>query len=79
MIDEAGGLPDLEPEAAACTASAELPRRSDARWRAARFAARLGMRLERGSRNALRDALRDGAFAAVSGERYRRGARAGLR
>ncbi len=41
-------------------------------WRAARFAARLGFSLDRGSRNALRNALRDGAFGAVSGERFRR-------
>jgi tRNA nucleotidyltransferase (CCA-adding enzyme) len=41
-------------------------------WRAARFAARLGFSLDRSSRNALRDALRDGAFGAVSGERWRR-------
>ncbi|MBW1885914.1 MAG: CCA tRNA nucleotidyltransferase, partial [Deltaproteobacteria bacterium] len=41
-------------------------------WRAARFATRLGFSLDRRSRNALRDALRDGAFGAVSGERFRR-------
>ncbi|MDJ0785959.1 MAG: hypothetical protein QNK05_04085 [Myxococcota bacterium] len=39
--------------------------------RAARLAPRLGFHLVRGSRAALRDALRDGAFAAVSAERYR--------
>lgn len=39
--------------------------------RAARFAARLGFGLARGSRNTLRAALRDGAFGAVTGERYR--------
>jgi len=41
-------------------------------WRAARLAARLGFSLDRKSRNVLRDALRDGAFGAVSGERWRR-------
>ena len=41
-------------------------------WRAARFSARLGFSLDRRSRGALRDALRDGAFGAVSGERWRR-------
>lgn len=41
-------------------------------WRAARFAVRLGFSLDRFSRNALRNALRDGAFGAVSGERFRR-------
>ncbi|MAG33405.1 MAG: hypothetical protein CL908_21220 [Deltaproteobacteria bacterium] len=41
-------------------------------WRAARFAARLDFSLDRGSRGALRDALRDGALGAVSGERFRR-------
>lgn len=40
--------------------------------RAGRLAARLGFRLTRGSRTALRDALRDGAFGNVTGERYRR-------
>ncbi|MCP5039874.1 MAG: hypothetical protein GY944_02520 [bacterium] len=40
--------------------------------RAARLAARLGFKLVRGSRTGLRDALRDGAFGAVSGERLRR-------
>ncbi|MBK7947657.1 MAG: CCA tRNA nucleotidyltransferase [Deltaproteobacteria bacterium] len=40
--------------------------------RGARLAVRLGMKLERRSRTALRDALRDGAFGAVSGERWRR-------
>ena len=40
--------------------------------RAARLAPRLGFSLSRGSRTALRDALRDGAFARVSGERLRR-------
>ena len=39
--------------------------------RAARLAPRLSFQLVRGSRAALRSALRDGAFAAVSGERYR--------
>ena len=40
--------------------------------RAARLAPRLGFALTRGSRSALRDALRDGVFGAVSGERLRR-------
>jgi tRNA nucleotidyltransferase (CCA-adding enzyme) len=40
--------------------------------RAARLAARLGFALSRGSRSALRDALRDGAFGRVSGDRLRR-------
>ena len=40
--------------------------------RAARLAARLGFRLSRGSRGLLRDALRDGVFGAVSGDRLRR-------
>jgi tRNA nucleotidyltransferase (CCA-adding enzyme) len=40
--------------------------------RAARLAERLGFSLSRGSRTALRDALRDGAFGRVSGERLRR-------
>ncbi len=40
--------------------------------RAARFAARLGFTLAREARAALRDALRDGAFGRVSGDRIRR-------
>ncbi len=40
--------------------------------RAARLAPRLGFSLSRGSRSALRDALRDGAFGRVSGDRLRR-------
>lgn len=40
--------------------------------RAARLAPRLGLPLSRGSRSALRDALRDGAFGRVSGDRLRR-------
>jgi len=39
--------------------------------RAARLAPRLGFHLARGTRVALRAALRDGAFGAVSGERFR--------
>lgn len=40
--------------------------------RAARLAPRLGLSLTRGSRAVLRDALRDGAFGRVSGDRLRR-------
>jgi tRNA nucleotidyltransferase (CCA-adding enzyme) len=40
--------------------------------RAARLGPRLGFSLTRGSRTALRNALRDGAFSRVSGDRYRR-------
>ncbi|MCG8592655.1 MAG: hypothetical protein MJE66_25475 [Proteobacteria bacterium] len=40
--------------------------------RAARLSVRLGFRLSRGSRAVLRDALRDGAFGRVSGDRLRR-------
>ncbi len=40
--------------------------------RAARLGARLGFSLARGTRSALRGALRDGAFGGVSGERLRR-------
>ena len=40
--------------------------------RAARLSARLGFRLVRGSRNALDEAIRDGAFDGVSGDRIRR-------
>jgi tRNA nucleotidyltransferase (CCA-adding enzyme) len=40
--------------------------------RAARLGERLGFRLSRGSRTALRDAIGAGAFSAVSGDRWRR-------
>jgi tRNA nucleotidyltransferase (CCA-adding enzyme) len=40
--------------------------------RASRLGPRLGFTLSRGSRSALRDALRDGAFGRVSGDRLRR-------
>jgi tRNA nucleotidyltransferase (CCA-adding enzyme) len=40
--------------------------------RAARLVPRLGLSLTRGSRTALRDALRDGVFGRVSGDRLRR-------
>jgi len=40
--------------------------------RAARLGSRLGFALARGSRTSLRDALRDGVFGRVSGERLRR-------
>jgi len=40
--------------------------------RAARLGARLGFSLSRGSRSLLRDALRDGVFGRVSGDRLRR-------
>jgi tRNA nucleotidyltransferase (CCA-adding enzyme) len=40
--------------------------------RAARLCPRLGFKLERGSRSALSDAMRDGAFGGVSGDRFRR-------
>jgi tRNA nucleotidyltransferase (CCA-adding enzyme) len=40
--------------------------------RAARLGPRLGLSLTRGSRTALRDALRDGVFGSVSGDRLRR-------
>jgi tRNA nucleotidyltransferase (CCA-adding enzyme) len=40
--------------------------------RAARLAPRLGFKLPRATRSALRDALRDGALGAVSGDRLRR-------
>lgn len=40
--------------------------------RAARLAPRLSFSLTRGSRSAMRDALRDGAFSRVSGDRLRR-------
>jgi tRNA nucleotidyltransferase (CCA-adding enzyme) len=72
VIDESGGLADLEARRLRVLHPRSFHDDPTRAWRAARFAARLGFSLEGGSRGALRDALRDGAFGAVSGERFRR-------
>ncbi len=70
--DLEGGLADLAKKRLRVLHARSFHDDPTRAWRAARFAARLGFSLDRFSRNALRNALRDGAFAAVSGERFRR-------
>lgn len=72
IIDLDGGLEDLRLRRLRILHPRSFHDDPTRAWRAARFAARLGFSLDRKSRGALRDALRDGAFGAVSGERWRR-------
>ncbi|MEM9174889.1 MAG: hypothetical protein AAGC67_06615, partial [Myxococcota bacterium] len=72
VIDLEGGLEDLAARRLRILHPQSFHDDPTRAWRAARFATRLGFRLDRGSRGALRGALRDGAFGAVSGERFRR-------
>lgn len=72
ILDPEGGLEDLAAKRLRILHPRSFHDDPTRAFRAARFAARLGFRLDRGSRAALRSALRDGAFGAVSGERYRR-------
>ena len=72
VIDEVGGLADLAEGRLRVLHPKSFHDDPTRAFRGARLAARLGLKLERRSRTALRDALRDGAFSAVSGERYRR-------
>jgi len=72
IVDFEGGLADLERRTLRILHPQSFHDDPTRAFRAARFAARLGFRLDRSSRAALRDALRDGAFGGVSGERFRR-------
>ncbi|MCR9097938.1 MAG: hypothetical protein NXI30_27270 [bacterium] len=72
IVDLEGGLEDLAAKRLRILHPRSFHDDPTRAWRAARFATRLGFRLDRGSRSALRNALRDGAFGAVSGERFRR-------
>jgi tRNA nucleotidyltransferase (CCA-adding enzyme) len=72
IVDLEGGLEDLGQRRLRILHSRSFHDDPTRAWRAARFAARLGFSLDRKSRKVLRDALRDGAFGAVSGERWRR-------
>jgi tRNA nucleotidyltransferase (CCA-adding enzyme) len=72
VVDRVGGLEDLAEGRLRVLHSRSFHDDPTRAFRGARLAVRLGMKLERRSRTALRDALRDGAFGAVSGERYRR-------
>jgi tRNA nucleotidyltransferase (CCA-adding enzyme) len=72
VIDLVGGLEDLGRGRLRVLHERSFHDDPTRAWRAARLAVRLGFRLDRSSRNLLRDALRDGAFGAVSGDRLRR-------
>ena len=72
IIDLCGGIKDLRAGRLRVLHPRSFHDDPTRAWRGARFAARLGMTFDRRSRSALRDALRDGAFGAVSGERFRR-------
>lgn len=72
VVDTEGGLADLTNRQLRILHPRSFHDDPTRAFRAARFGARLGFRLERSSRAALRSALRDGAFGAVSGERFRR-------
>jgi len=72
IVDLEGGIEDLRQRRLRILHPRSFHDDPTRVWRAARLAARLSFSLDRKSRNVLRDALRDGAFGAVSGERWRR-------
>jgi tRNA nucleotidyltransferase (CCA-adding enzyme) len=72
IIDVADGLGDLEARKLRVLHARSFHDDPTRALRAARLAPRLGFGLTRGSRSALRDAIRDGTFGAVSGDRLRR-------
>lgn len=72
VIDVEDGLRDLEERRLRVLHKRSFHDDPTRALRAARLAPRLGFSLTRGSRSVLRDALRDGAFGAVSGDRLRR-------
>ena len=71
LVDPLGGRRDLAARTLRILHPRSFHDDPTRAWRAARFAARLGFALERGSRAALADARRAGAFERVSGERFR--------
>jgi tRNA nucleotidyltransferase (CCA-adding enzyme) len=72
VVDPTGGIADLERRSLRALHPRSFHDDPTRALRAARLAPRLGFSLARSTRAALQDALRDGAFARVSGERYRR-------
>jgi tRNA nucleotidyltransferase (CCA-adding enzyme) len=70
LVDPGGGIADLRAGELRVFHAASFRDDPTRALRAARLAARFGFRLARESRAALRDALRSGAFGAVSGERF---------
>ena len=72
VIDIVGGVTDLKERSLRVLHPLSFHNDPTRALRAARLCPRLGFKLSRGSRSYLRDALRDGAFGAVSGDRLRR-------
>jgi tRNA nucleotidyltransferase (CCA-adding enzyme) len=71
VVDPGRGLADLEAGLLRVFHARSFHDDPTRALRAARLGPRLGFALTRATRAALRGALRDGAFGAVSGERYR--------
>jgi len=71
LIDPQGGLADLHEKVLRVHHARSFCDDPTRALRAARLAPRLGFSLTRGSRTALRDSLREGAFGRVSGDRLR--------
>jgi tRNA nucleotidyltransferase (CCA-adding enzyme) len=72
IVDLAGGIADLKGGDLRILHPRSFHDDPTRVLRAARLGPRLGLSLTRGSRTALRDALRDGVFGRVSGDRLRR-------
>lgn len=72
VVDPVAGRADLEGRVLRVLHDRSFHDDPTRALRAARLGARLDFHLTRGSRSALRDALRDGAFGGVSGDRLRR-------
>lgn len=72
LVDLAGGLADLKQRRLRVLHPRSFHDDPTRAIRAARLAVRLDFSLSRRSRSSLRDALRDGAFGRVSGDRLRR-------
>jgi tRNA nucleotidyltransferase (CCA-adding enzyme) len=71
IVDPGEGLQDLENRVLRVFHKRSFHDDPTRALRAARLVPRLGFTMSRGSRSALRSALRDGAFGSVSGERLR--------
>lgn len=71
LVAAAGGLADLESRTLRVFHARSFHDDPTRALRAARFLTRLDFRMARGTRTSLRNAIRDGAFGAVAGARYR--------
>ena len=72
LLDPLGGQSDIERRVLRVLHARSFHDDPTRALRAGRLAPRLGFHLARGSRSLLREALRDGAFETVSGDRVRR-------